>query len=173
MYAVLDKLLKESGYIPYSRPGWTEYFMKMAYLAAERSTCIRHHVGAVIVKNNKVVSTGYNGAAAGTRDCTELGCLRDQMGIASGTRHEICRAIHAEQNAIIQAALTGTSTEGATIYCTHSPCIICAKMVVNAKIKKFITSKYYPDKQYEELFKEAGIEFAVVEKPQLNVTVLD
>jgi dCMP deaminase len=173
LYASLDKILKDLKYKPYTRPSWTEYFMKMAFLAAERSTCIRHHVGAVIVKNNKVVSTGYNGAAAGVKDCTELGCLRDQMGIASGTRHEICRAIHAEQNSIIQAALNGTSTEGATIYCTHSPCIICAKMVVNAKIKKFVTSNYYPDKAYEELFKEAGVEFVTVGRPPFSIDFLD
>jgi dCMP deaminase len=173
LYASLDRILKEKNYVPYTRPSWTEYFMKMAYLAAERSTCIRHHVGAVIVKNNKVVSTGYNGAAAGVKDCTELGCLRDQMGIASGTRHEICRAIHAEQNAIIQAALNGTSTEGATMYSTHSPCVICAKMVVNAKIKKFVTSNYYPDKTYEELFKEAGVEFTTVNRPPLTINFLD
>ena len=145
----------------------------MAYLTAERSTCLRHHVGAVIVKNNHLVSTGYNGAAAGVKDCTELGCLRDQMGIASGTRHEICRAIHAEQNAIIQAALHGTTTEGATLYCTHSPCTICAKMLVNAKIKKVVVVKYYPDKTYEELFKEAGVDFKVVNRPDLGIAVLD
>jgi dCMP deaminase len=173
LFKQLEKILADLAYKPYVRPNWTEYFMKMAYLAAERSTCLRHHVGAVIVKNNRVVSTGYNGAAAGTKDCTELGCLRDQMGIASGTRHEICRAIHAEQNAIIQASLTGTSTEGATIYSTHSPCIICAKMVVNSKIKKFVTSNYYPDKEFEELFKEAGVEFVNVERPPLTINILD
>lgn len=169
----LDSILKELEYKPYSRPSWDEYFMKMAYLVAERSTCLRHHVGAVIVKNNYVVSTGYNGAAAGVKDCTELGCLRDQMGIASGTRHEICRAIHAEQNAIIQAALHGGGTQGATIYCTHSPCIICAKMVVNAKIKRFVTANHYPDKNYQDLFAEAGIEFCVVKRPELTISVLD
>ena len=173
LFKQLDKILADLNYKPYVRPNWTEYFMKMAYLAAERSTCLRHHVGAVIVKNNRVVGTGYNGAAAGTKDCTELGCLRDQLDIASGTRHEICRAIHAEQNAIIQASLTGTSTEGATIYSTHSPCIICAKMVVNSKIKKFVTSKYYPDKQYEDLFREAGVEFVIVERPPLTIDFLD
>jgi dCMP deaminase len=173
LFKKIDKILSDLNYKPYVRPNWTEYFMKMAYLAAERSTCIRHHVGAVIVRNNKVISTGYNGAAAGIKDCTELGCLRDQMGIASGTRHEICRAIHAEQNAIIQASLNGITPEGATVYCTHSPCIICAKMIVNAKIKKFITSKYYPDKQYEDLFREAGVEFAVVQRPPLTIGFLD
>lgn len=173
LHAAIEKVLRDLNYTPYKRPTWDEYFMKMAYLAAERSTCIRHHVGAVIVKNNHIISSGYNGAAAGVKDCTELGCLRDQMGIASGTRHEICRAIHAEQNAIIQAALHGAGTEGAAIYCTHSPCIICAKMVVNAKIKKFVTSKHYPDKAFEELFKEAGVEFKTVERPELRITHLD
>jgi dCMP deaminase len=173
LHAQLDRILESLGYAAYSRPTWDEYFMKMAYLVAERSTCLRHHVGAVIVKNNYVISTGYNGAAAGIKDCTELGCLRDQLGIASGTRHEICRAIHAEQNAIIQAALHGGGTEGATVYCTHSPCIICAKMVVNSKIKKFVTSNQYPDPGYQELFAEAGVEFKVVPRPGLIITVLD
>lgn len=124
-------------------------------------------------KRQPVISTGYNGAAAGVKDCLELGCLRDQLGIASGTRHEICRAIHAEQNAIIQAALHGKTTQGATIYCTHSPCIICAKMIVNAKIKRFVTSNYYPDKSYEDLFKEAGVEFVIIDRPDLQITTLD
>jgi len=173
LYGRLDKILEELKYEPYSGPGWDQYFMKMAYLVAERSTCIRHHVGAVIVKNNHLVSSGYNGAAANVKDCISLGCLRDQMGIASGTRHEICRAIHAEQNAIIQAALHGTTTEGGTIYCTHSPCIICAKMVVNAKIKRFVTANHYPDKSYLELFDEAGVEFSVIDRPDLKINVLD
>ena len=173
LYKQIDELLKKNNYQPYKRPSWDEYFMKMAYLAAERSTCIRHHVGAVIVKGNHIISSGYNGAAAKVKDCIELGCLRYQMGIASGTRHEICRAIHAEQNAIIQAALHGASTEGATIYCTHSPCIICAKMVVNAKIKRFVTANRYPDKSYEELFSEAGVEFTVIDRPELKISFLD
>ncbi len=173
LHGKLDKALKEFNYKPYTRPSWDEYFMKMAYLVAERSTCIRHHIGAVVVKNNHVISTGYNGAAAGVKDCIQLSCLRDQMEIASGTRHEICRAIHAEQNAIIQAALHGSSTDGATLYCTHSPCILCAKMMVNAKIKKVVVVKYYPDKSYEGLFKEAGVEFKVMERPQLPIKVLD
>ncbi|MEG0441965.1 MAG: dCMP deaminase family protein, partial [Oscillospiraceae bacterium] len=100
------------------RISWDEYFMKMAYLATERSSCIRRQVGAVLVKDNKVIATGYNGACRKTTDCFELGCLRDQLGIPSGTRAEVCRAVHAEQNAIIQAALSGASTKGATMYCT-------------------------------------------------------
>lgn len=169
----MDAILEKLNYSPYKRPTWDEYFMKMAYLVAERSTCLRHHVGAVIVKNNTIISSGYNGAPSGTKDCIELGCLRDQLGIKSGTQHEVCRAVHAEQNAIIQASLHNTSTEGATLYCTHSPCIICAKMAANAKIKRFVTSGFYPDKTYQELFAEAGVKFDVIEKPPLAISVLD
>ena len=114
-----------------------EYFLKIALVVAERSTCVRHHVGAVAVRDKHILATGYNGAASGLKDCLELGCLRDQNGIASGTHHEICRAIHAEQNVIIQSSLHGVSLSGATVYCTHTPCIICAKMLVNSKIKRF------------------------------------
>ncbi len=173
LYKKIDEILETLGYKPYTRPSWDEYFMKMAFLVAERSTCLRHHVGAVIVKNNYIISTGYNGASSGVKDCTELGCLRDQLCIPSGVQHEVCRAVHAEQNAIIQAAIHGVSTEGATIYCTHSPCIICAKMIVNARIKRFVTCSYYPDKSYEELFKEANVRFEVVRRPDLNISFLD
>lgn len=136
-----------------------EYFLKIAKVVSERATCRRHEVGAVIVKDKHILSTGYNGAGAGLKDCLELGCLRDELKIPSGTRHEICRAIHAEQNAIIQASLHGTGMGGSTMYCTHSPCIICAKMIVNAKIKRFVTCSDYADKDFEPLFKEAGIKF--------------
>jgi len=118
------------------RLSWDEYFLKLAFLVAERSTCRRHHVGAVIVRDKRILTTGYNGAPSGIKDCLELGCLREQLGIPSGQRHELCRAVHAEQNAIIQAAIHGVDITGSTMYCTHSPCIICAKMIVNAKIKK-------------------------------------
>lgn len=158
----------------YIRPSWDEYFMKIAMLVSERSTCLRHHVGAIIVKNRRVITTGYNGAAAGVRDCLELGCLRNELGIKSGERHEICRAIHAEQNAIIQAAKHGQDIEGATIYCTHSPCIICAKMVVNAGIKKFITYGDYPDiGGVKDLLDEAGVELVKVARPSDKINFLD
>ncbi len=173
LYLKIDKILDELGYKAYTRPTWDEYFTKMTYLIAERSTCLRHHVGAVIVKNNHIISSGYNGSPSGVKDCIELGCIRDKLGIISGTRHEVCRAVHAEQNAIIQAALHGTSPEGGTIYCTHSPCIICAKMIVNAKIKRFVTCGYYPDKSYEDLFKEAGVQFSVMDKPVLTISFLN
>jgi len=150
-----------------------QYFLKIASVVAERSTCLRHHVGAVAVKNKQILTTGYNGAASGTKDCLELGCLRDQNNIPSGTRHEICRAIHAEQNSIIQASLHGVSLEGATVYCTHTPCILCAKMLVNAKIKKYITYSDYADNSFVDLFEEARIEFKKIERPSSEITFLE
>ena len=155
------------------RPEWDEYFLKMSFLVAERSTCLRHHVGAIIVRNKRILTTGYNGAAKGVKDCLELGCLRNEKGIPSGERHEICRAIHAEQNAIIQAGLCGVNISDSVIYCTHSPCILCAKMIVNAQIKKFVTYGEYSDKSFEELFKEAGVEYKKIDVPQLSITRLD
>lgn len=157
----------------YRRPSWDEYFLKLAFLVAERSTCLRHHVGAVLVRDKRVLTTGYNGAPSGTKDCLELGCLREELGIPSGERHEICRAIHAEQNAIIQAGLHGINIEGSTIYSTHSPCILCAKMLVNAKIKSYVTCSDYPDKSFRPLFKEIKIKFLKIKRPKLQITVLD
>jgi dCMP deaminase len=156
-----------------TRPAVDEYFLKIASVVAERSTCRRHHVGAVAVKNKHILSTGYNGAAAGSKDCLELGCLRDELGIPSGERHEICRGIHAEQNVIIQASLHGVSLEGSTIYCTHTPCVLCAKMLVNARIKRFVTFGSYNDSTFIELFKEAGIEVESKERPPSQISFLD
>lgn len=155
-----------------SRPDIDEYFLKIASVVAERATCRRHHVGAVAVRGKHILATGYNGAASGLRDCLELGCLRDDMNVPSGTRHEVCRGIHAEQNVIIQAALHGVSLEGATIYVTHTPCILCAKMLVNAKIKRFVTFGKYADDSFRDLFKEANIEFESHTKPSSNITYL-
>jgi dCMP deaminase len=149
-----------------------EYFLKIASVVAERSTCLRHHIGAVAVRNKQILTTGYNGAASGTKDCLELGCLRNEQNIPSGTRHEICRAIHAEQNAIIQASLHGVNLGGATIYCTHTPCILCAKMLANAKIERFVTYSDYADNSFVDLFKEVGIKFEKLEKPSSNITFL-
>jgi len=159
------KRLKQKSKKRSLRPSWDEYFMKIAMLAAERSTCLRRHVGAIIVKNKKVLTTGYNGAAKGTKDCLELGCLRDKLNIPSGTRHEICRAIHGEQNAIIQAASRGININGAIMYCTHSPCMICAKMIVNAGIKEIITYNDYADKNAILFLKEAKVKLRKVTKP--------
>ena len=131
--------------------------MGMAELTAERSTCLRRHVGAVIVKDKHIVATGYNGAPRGLAHCGDLGgCLREKLGVPSGERHELCRALHAEQNAIIQAATLGISIEGASIYITHQPCVICAKMIINAGIDKIVVKEGYPDELSMELLEEAG-----------------
>lgn len=155
------------------RPSWDEYFMKIAYLVAERSTCVRHHVGAVIVKDKRMLTTGYNGAASGQKDCLELGCLREKNNIPSGTRHEICRAIHAEQNAIIQAGLHGVNIKDATIYCTHPPCILCAKMLANAQIRRFVTSGEYPDEEAKKLLKEVNIDLVKIKRPEPEINILE
>jgi dCMP deaminase len=140
------------------RPSWDEYFMGIAKLTSERSTCLRRKVGAVIVRDKQVVATGYNGAPKGIAHCEEKGgCLREKLGVPSGERHELCRALHAEQNAIIQAATSGQSIEGATIYITHQPCVICAKMIINAGIRKIIVEEGYPDELAVEILDEAGL----------------
>ena len=142
-----------------NRPNWDEYFMEVAELTAKRSTCLRRQVGAVIVKDNRIVATGYNGAPSGLAHCDERGgCLRQQLGVPSGERHELCRALHADQNAIIQAAALGNSINGATIYVTNQPCVICAKMIINAGIKKIYIKESYPDKMAEDIIRESGIE---------------
>ena len=144
------------------RPTWDEYFMQMAELTAQRSTCLRRHVGAVIVQDKHVVATGYNGAPKGVAHCAELGgCLREKMGIPSGERHELCRALHAEQNAIIQAATLAQSIEGASIYITHQPCIICAKMIINAGIKRIVVKEGYPDEMSVKMLDEAGLKIVM------------
>ncbi|HSQ98007.1 MAG TPA: dCMP deaminase family protein [Rickettsiales bacterium] len=145
------------------------YFLELAFKVAERSTCRRRHIGAIIVRDKHILTTGYNGACSGVKDCLELGCLKDELKIASGQGQEICRAVHAEQNAIIQAALHGVSTEGATIYCTHSPCGWCAKTIVNAKIKRCVCSIIYSEEIFKDLFKEAGIEFVQIKQEDLNL----
>ena len=156
-----------------TRPGIDEYFLKIASVVAERATCRRHHIGAVAVKDKHILTTGYNGAPSGLKDCLELGCLRDEMGIPSGERHEICRGVHAEQNVIIQAALHGISLEGSTIYCTHTPCVLCAKMLVNAGIKRFISFGRYNDNAFIDLFREAGIEVEIKKKPSTEISFLE
>jgi dCMP deaminase len=142
-------------------------------VVAERSTCRRHHVGAVAVKDKHILATGYNGAPSGLKDCLELGCLRDEMNIPSGTRHEICRGTHAEQNVIIQASLHGISLEGSTIYATHTPCRLCAKMLVNAKIKRYVSYGMYNDNSFVDLFQQAGIELEIKKRPPYQIKYLD
>ena len=143
-----------------TRPSWDEYFMKIAHLVAERSTCLRRVVGAIIVKDKRIISTGYNGSPRGLDHCLEIGCMRERLGIPSGERHELCRGAHAEQNAIIQAASAGSSMEGATMYCTTAPCSTCSKMIINAGIMRLVLGSGYPDQLGRELIEEAGIETA-------------
>lgn len=146
------------------RVSWDEYFMQIAEIVKTRSTCLRREVGAVIVKDNRIITTGYNGAPSGLKHCTEMGgCERERLGIPSGQRHELCRALHAEQNAIIQAANLGISTAGATIYITLQPCVICAKMLINAGITRIVHKGAYPDLLSASMLEEAGIEIVVVE----------
>ncbi|HOA90241.1 MAG: deoxycytidylate deaminase [Bacillota bacterium] len=139
------------------RPSWDDYFMDIAELVASRSTCLRRQVGAVIVKDRRIISTGYNGAPRGVSHCLDVGCLREQLGVPSGERHELCRAVHAEQNAIIQAALHGVSTNGATLYCTTQPCVLCAKMLLNAGIKEIFFRGSYPDELALSLLQEGDV----------------
>ena len=142
---------------PGSRPSWDDYFMSIAGLVAERATCLRRRVGAVLVRDKRLISTGYNGAPAGISHCLDVGCLRQQQNIPSGERHELCRGLHAEQNAIIQAALYGVSVEGATLYCTNLPCAICSKMLINARIVAIYYRDGYADSLSEAMLEEAGI----------------
>ena len=137
--------------------------MEMADLARKRTTCLRRGVGAVIVKDNRVLATGYNGVPKGIRHCSEIGCQRERLGVPSGQRHELCRGLHAEQNAIIQAACMGCSIEGATLYCSTQPCVICTKMIINAGIRRIVISEDYPDPLAEEMLREAGIPVEVFE----------
>lgn len=141
-----------------SRPDWDTYFMDMARLAARRSTCLRRQVGAVVVKDKRVLATGYNGVPSKIEHCDIVGCLREKMDVPSGERHELCRGLHAEQNAIIQAALHGASIKDASLYCTNLPCIICAKMIINAGISEIYYLDGYADDLTMEMLSEAGVE---------------
>jgi dCMP deaminase len=146
------------------RPSWDEYFLEVAHLVSRRSTCIRRNVGAVIVKNKRILATGYNGAPSGLRHCIDIGCLRQKLKIPSGERHELCRALHAEQNALIQASLYGISVMESTLYATNQPCVICAKMLINAGIKEIIVASGYPDQMAMDFFKEAKIKVRNIAK---------
>jgi dCMP deaminase len=146
------------------RPSWDEYFLDAAKLISERSTCLRRRVGAVIVKDKRILATGYNGAPAKLPHCDITGCLREKLGIKSGERHELCRGLHGEHNAIIQAALHGTSLKGSVLYLTNQPCIICAKMIINAGIKEIVIAGDYPDRMAQEFLKQAGVRVRKVKK---------
>ncbi len=146
-----------------SRPSWDEYFMEITRLVARRSTCLRRQVGAILVKEKNILATGYNGAPSGVAHCLDVGCLREKQGIPSGERHELCRGLHAEQNAIIQAAKHGTNIDNATLYCTTRPCVICSKMLINAGIRRIVFAEGYSDRLAGEMIEESGV---VVEKFQ-------
>jgi len=140
-----------------TRLPWPEYFMRIAFLVAERSTCLRRMVGAVAVKERRILATGYNGAPSNLAHCREVGCLREKLNVPSGQRHEICRGLHAEQNVIIQAALHGISIQGSDIYCTTQPCLICTKMLINCNVRAIYCAQTYPDELAEAMLKEAGV----------------
>jgi dCMP deaminase len=144
------------------RPSWDEYFLSIAHLVATRSTCLRRQVGAVVVKNKQILATGYNGAPMGITHCDEVGCLREKMNIPSGERHELCRALHAEQNAFLQAARHGVNLDGSVLYVTIQPCAICAKMIINAGIKKIVIEGEYPDRFALGFLEDAGIQMVVM-----------
>lgn len=149
------------------RPSWDEYFMQIVDLVKTRSTCLRRQVGALIVKDKRILTSGYNGAPTGIAHCAQVGCLREQLKVPSGERHELCRGIHAEQNAIVQAAYSGTSVRGATMYVSLQPCSLCAKLIINAGIEKLVFRGYYPDELSLSMLTEAGVEmvnFDEVEK---------
>lgn len=146
------------------RPTWDEYFLKIADFVSERSTCLRRSVGAILVKDKKILATGYNGAPANITHCDKAGCIRKKLNIPSGERHELCRGLHAEQNALLQAALHGNSVKNAILYATNQPCIICAKMLINAGIKEIVIIGRYPDKMAAQFLKKGGIKLKVKAK---------
>jgi dCMP deaminase len=145
------------GVLMEARPSYDEYFMEMAHVVAKRSTCLRRKVGAILVKEKHILSTGYNGAPKGMRHCSETGCLRENMNIPSGERHELCRGLHAEQNAIIQAAVFGISIKGSVLYCTNTPCVVCVKMLINAGVMEIICAGEYPDNLAKLMMDESGL----------------
>ncbi len=140
-----------------SRPSWDEYFVTITGQVSNRSTCLRRHTGALIVRERRILATGYNGAPSGLAHCEEAGCLRKERNLSSGSHHELCRGLHAEQNAILQAALYGVRIEGATVYSTHQPCVLCAKMLINAGIKRVVYVEAYPDELAQSMLAEAGV----------------
>lgn len=140
-----------------NRPSWDEYFMEIATIVAKRSTCIRRSVGAILVQEKRVLASGYNGAPAGLHHCVDKGCIRSEQNVPSGERHELCRGLHAEQNAIIQAALHGIPIKGSMLYSTAHPCVVCAKMLINAQVKEIVFMGQYPDQLSRYILEEAGI----------------
>lgn len=150
----------------HKRPTWDEYFMELAEVVAKRSTCLRRNIGAVVVKDKRVLATGYNGAPTGLSHCSDVGCLRERMGIPSGERVEMCRGLHAEQNALVQAARYGIPLEGSVIYCTNQPCVTCAKMLINAGVTKIIYKHPYPDRLAQDLLAESNVTVVRFQDPK-------
>ena len=154
--------LEKGGSMMAERPDWDEYFMEIAKVVSKRSTCLRRSVGAVIVKNKQIVATGYNGTPKDLPHCAETGCLREQLKVPSGKMHELCRGIHAEQNAVVQAAYHGVSVNGGTVYCTHQPCVVCTKILINAGIKRIVYANPYPDKLAEDMMQASGMQIDIL-----------
>lgn len=146
------------------RISWDGYFTQIARLVSQRSTCLRRQVGAVIVKDKRILATGYNGAPSGLPHCLDIGCLREKLKIPSGQRHELCRGLHAEQNAIIQASLYGICVKDSSVYITNQPCIICAKMLINAGVKEIVITAGYPDKMALDFLKQADIKVRLMKE---------
>jgi len=147
-----------------ARPSWDDYFLRITDLVASRSTCLRRKVGALLVREKRILATGYNGAPQGLAHCLEIGCLREKESVPSGQRHELCRGIHAEQNVIIQAARHGVNIINSTLYCTTHPCIICTKMLINSGVAAIYYMEGYPDQLSADMLVEAGIPTHKVEK---------
>ena len=141
-----------------SRVSWDQYFMEIAHVVAERATCLRREVGALLVLDRQILATGYNGAPMGLPHCSETGCLRDQLGVPSGERHELCRGLHAEMNAFLQAARHGIRIDRATLYITNHPCALCSKMAINAGVKRIVIASAYPDELASKMLGEANVE---------------
>ena len=156
---------------PCFQPGlrlpWPEYFMSIAFLVSGRSTCLRRSVGALAVRDKRILATGYNGAPSGLKHCLDIGCLRKELAIPSGQRHEICRGLHAEQNVVIQAAINGINISNSDFYCTTHPCVLCAKILINCKIRKLYYANSYPDELAGKMLWEAGIEMEHLPAPNL------
>ncbi len=151
------------------RPSWDEYFLEMAKVIARRATCLRRQVGALLVREKRILASGYNGAPSGLPHCEDVGCRRAQLNIPSGERQELCRALHAEQNAIIQAALHGVNTRGSVLYCTTQPCVTCAKMLINAGVTRVVYLGEYPDELALEMLAQAGVETVRAASPAEKV----
>lgn len=145
----------------FTRPSWDDYFMTIVKDVATRSTCRRRRVGAILVKDKRIIATGYNGGPSGLAHCLDIGCLREQLGIPSGQQHELCRGVHAEQNAIIQAAKYGINISGATIYINTQPCVTCAKMLINAGIEEIVYANPYPDELSQQMLAETNVKLRV------------